>query len=220
MLFWVGASIFALFVVDFVRRIALLPFVMLTRRLRITVRTLVSDSSAAAPMMIPSRRMRSPCCARTDAVRAPCRRLARKTYLYGCKCAASGSGPAAWRTLPPRPGGNEWRRLRAHSDSDKESRRPRGNQDPRCPKRFGLPRVKPMLEITVAIAQRAAGALSPTMHSAPCPTRYRRLLARVTRSRRIGALWLNLRVVAQYLPGVLAGAAQADRTGRDASSSP
>src|SRR5262249_35411598 len=28
-------------------------------------RTLVSDSSAAAPMMIPSRRMRSPCCART-----------------------------------------------------------------------------------------------------------------------------------------------------------
>jgi len=37
-----------------------------------------------------------------------------------------------------------------------------------------------MLEIAVAIPLRATRAFCPTMHSAPCPTRYRRLLARMT----------------------------------------
>jgi hypothetical protein len=36
-----------------------------------------------------------------------------------------------------------------------------------------------VLEIAVAIAARAAGTSSATVHSAPCPTSYRCLLARM-----------------------------------------
>src|SRR5262252_8861980 len=46
-----------------------------------------------------------------------------------------------------------------------------------------LARPEPVLEIAIASAARAAGAFCSTVHSAPCPTSYRCLLASVTGSR-------------------------------------
>jgi hypothetical protein len=45
---------------------------------------------------------------------------------------------------------------------------------------FGLARVKPELEIAVAVAPRTARAISPAVHPAPAPSPYSRLPAGVT----------------------------------------
>jgi hypothetical protein len=62
------------------------------------------------------------------------------------------------------------------------------------PGRFGLARVEPVFEISIAVALRAARASSPTVHSAPAASPYKPPAGRDGQRGslpRIGWLWPN-----------------------------